>query len=242
MIVPVLNQEVVITSNLSEIREYLGRQSCWSSIVVVDSGSVDHTPDVVTNLASLPGTPIYLISCSLRGHGAAIRSGIHTSSARFVGFWDPSFPSSSLTMPTILPRLPERGFPVAVGARPTTKWSRLQGTLLFAAAENVDTLLARWLHDVAAKWRLTCTFADKGVGHRLLDRARSVGRGMEFEMLRLARTAGRRSTAVQVEDSRGQSVLPSDLGIALSSLPRLLRVIIGRSWQLLGGRDPVVRG
>ena len=56
-----------------------------AALVVVDNGSVD----LVTRLRARSGrVPVHVIGCAQHGKGAAVRRGILTSRARFIGYMD----------------------------------------------------------------------------------------------------------------------------------------------------------
>lgn len=87
IIIPVLNEERRLPRTLARTVAFLERRRWVSSVVVVDNGSVDHTVDLARSCSS-PTVPVYVLGCSVRGKGAAVRRGIQTSQARYLGFTD----------------------------------------------------------------------------------------------------------------------------------------------------------
>jgi glycosyltransferase involved in cell wall biosynthesis len=95
--------------------EYLEAQEYSSSLVVIDNGSIDRTVDLVTQVRSVR-VPVSVIGCAQPGKGAAVRRGIRTSRARFVGYMDADLATPIETLDVIVPML-ETGAQAVVGSR-----------------------------------------------------------------------------------------------------------------------------
>lgn len=87
LIVPAFNEERRLPRTLGVTLDYLTSRRWTSAVVVVDNDSVDGTLEVADGFGAAP-VPLHVIGCSERGKGAAVRRGIATSRARFVGFLD----------------------------------------------------------------------------------------------------------------------------------------------------------
>ncbi|MFF8933529.1 glycosyltransferase [Streptomyces paradoxus] len=104
IVIPAVNEERRLPRTIGTTVDYL-REQVWSSaVVVVDNNSVDCTNDVPERFDS-PLTPVHVIGCSERGKGAAVRRGIVTSTARFVGFLDADNATPVETLGKVLPLL-----------------------------------------------------------------------------------------------------------------------------------------
>jgi glycosyltransferase involved in cell wall biosynthesis len=75
---------------------------------------VDKTTDVVARMRSAR-VPVHLTGCARPGKGAAVRRGLLTSRARFVGYMDADLATPVETLDTVLPLLSQ--WQVVVGSR-----------------------------------------------------------------------------------------------------------------------------
>ena len=116
VVIPALNEERRIGSTVEAAARYLARQAYSSALVIVDNGSVDRTPDIVAEVRSDSHVAIHVSNCARRGKGAAIRHGILTSRARWVGFCDADLATPIETLDRVWPLL-ERGVAVVIGSR-----------------------------------------------------------------------------------------------------------------------------
>ncbi|MGW0121212.1 glycosyltransferase [Streptomyces sp. NPDC003327] len=87
LLIPAYNEQRRLPSTVAATIDYLASRPWSSAVVVVDNNSVDGTHDIATRFAGSP-VPVHAIGCADRGKGAAVRRGIATSSARFIGFED----------------------------------------------------------------------------------------------------------------------------------------------------------
>jgi dolichyl-phosphate beta-glucosyltransferase len=115
ILIPSLNEARRLPYTLARTIEYLEAQEYSSSVVVVDNGSIDQTVDLATRMRS-DQVPITVIGCAQRGKGAAVRRGIGTSRARFVGYMDADLATPIETLDAVLPLL-ESGCAAVVGSR-----------------------------------------------------------------------------------------------------------------------------
>jgi glycosyltransferase involved in cell wall biosynthesis len=119
VVIPAYNVARRLYEALSVTARYLA--SCpWSSrIVVVDNGSVDATSKIAR--AGVLGTdvPITVIGCATAGKGAAVRRGMMTSPARFVGFVDADLATPIEALAQAM-QLLESGATAVIGSRHAT--------------------------------------------------------------------------------------------------------------------------
>ena len=94
---------------------YLAEQPLSSRIVVVNNGSADRTTEVVDRMAEGP-VPVVVIGCSAPGKGAAVRRGVLTSNASYLGFCDADLATPIDVLGAVLPLLQD-GVDVVVGSR-----------------------------------------------------------------------------------------------------------------------------
>jgi len=119
---PSLNEAQRLPGTLTRTVAYLEAQPYSSSIVVIDNGSVDRTVDVASS-TPCGRVPVSVIGCAQRGKGAAVRRGIDTSRARFVGYMDADLATPVETLDVVMPLL-EAGSQAVVGSR------RIDGAVL----------------------------------------------------------------------------------------------------------------
>lgn len=104
VVIPARNEEKRLGTTLDATLSYLSGMSFGSAIVVVDNGSVDRTADVARARQGSQ-VPVHLVGCSRRGKGAAVRRGILSSSAHFVGFMDADHATPIETLDAVIPLL-----------------------------------------------------------------------------------------------------------------------------------------
>jgi dolichyl-phosphate beta-glucosyltransferase len=121
ILIPARNEAQRLPRTLRRTIEYLEAQPYSSSIVVVDNGSFDHTADLASRVRSAR-VPVHLTGCARRGKGAAIRRGILTSRAQYVGYMDADLATPIETLDTVMPLLGENT--AVVGSR------RMRGAVL----------------------------------------------------------------------------------------------------------------
>lgn len=117
VIVPALNEESRIGPVLHALVGYLARQPWSSSVVVVDNGCADRTLEVADQISS--PIPVEVIGCRQRGKGAAVRRGVLSSHARYVGFCDADLSTPVETIGPVMELL-GAGHAVVIGSRRCT--------------------------------------------------------------------------------------------------------------------------
>jgi dolichyl-phosphate beta-glucosyltransferase len=189
IVVPAFNEARRIGRTIRELAGYLMESGVDAAIVVVDNGSTDQTAGVVDALGEL-GVDISVIGCARPGKGAAVRRGILSTSARFVGFCDAdaATPPSALREALILLRT---GNAIVIGSRrcpgsrylaePTT--TRRIGGWLFRRAANMHV---RGVADTQCGFK----FFEAQVAKTLFEETTLDGFAFDVELLALAQARG----------------------------------------------------
>jgi dolichyl-phosphate beta-glucosyltransferase len=115
ILIPARNEAQRLPRTLMSTIAYLEAQPYSSSVVVIDNGSVDHTVDLASRVRS-DRVPVSVIGCAQPGKGAAVRRGILTSRARFLGYMDADLATPIETLDFVLPLL-EADCQAVVGSR-----------------------------------------------------------------------------------------------------------------------------
>jgi len=159
ILIPAHNEVRRLPRTLLRVISYLEARPYSSAIVVIDNNSVDRTVDLISHLPS-PNVPVHLLGCAQAGKGAAVRRGILTSSARFVGFMDADLATPIETLDMVLPML-EAGCRAVVGSR------RVRGATV-AEPEPRQRILGGLLFKALAR-RIVPGVADTQCGFKIFD-------------------------------------------------------------------------
>jgi glycosyltransferase involved in cell wall biosynthesis len=220
---PSLNEAQRLPDTLTRTVAYLEAQPYSSSIVVIDNGSVDRTVDVARNTPS-SRVPVGVIGCAQRGKGAAVRRGIDTSRARFVGYMDADLATPIETLNVVMPLL-EAGSQAVVGTRSMHGLLARRQPFRSAGALVFRAMAATLLHGIA----------DTQCGFKFFagDLVRAVARHLtidgfafDVELLCAITRQGIPVTEISVEwsDQEGSTLrLLSDGRRALADLLKLIR-------------------
>jgi dolichyl-phosphate beta-glucosyltransferase len=138
VLIPARNEAERLPGTLTRTIQYLEKQQYSSSIVVIDNGSVDQTGDLVARSWS-DRVPVHLTGCARPGKGAAIRRGILTSRAHFIGYMDADLATPIETLDVVMPLLGDSQ--AVVGSRRISGASvarrqpvyRIAGSMVFRA-------------------------------------------------------------------------------------------------------------
>jgi dolichyl-phosphate beta-glucosyltransferase len=192
IIIPAYNEAARLPRTLERTVAFLAAQRWDARIVVVDNGSVDDTAGVVREIAERTGgaVPIDLIGCSRPGKGAAVRRGVVTSNARYVGFFDAdlSTPVETLTAAMFHLRsgagavIASRHAPGARFAEPQPLGRRLGG----AAFRALSRTVVPGVHDSQCGFK----FFERGVALRAISDQRHTGFAFDVELLRRVQQGG----------------------------------------------------
>ncbi len=209
LVIPALNEERRIGATLSAISQEAEEQHLSVNLLVVDNGCVDATAEVVET-ARAADMPVEIISCRTRGKGAAVRAGVQSSSAPFVGYCDAdlSTPPSAIQSGVDLLR---SGFEVVIGSRRCTGagYSVPQGTMRRLGSFAFRTLssnLSGPITDTQCGFKLFHSAAAKD----LFASSRLTGFAFDVEVLAQARQRDLRmiELPIQWSDSPESSFRP----------------------------------
>lgn len=218
IVIPALNEEVRIGRTLTELGQYLALLPLSCGLAVVDNGSADATADIVRR-ANTAAVPVRLIGCRRRGKGAAVKDGVLSSSARWVGFCDADLATPVTAIANVLERL-SAGASVVIGSR------RIQGASYTRAQPLVRRAggwtfrrLARPLTGRLADTQCGFKFFERAVAQDLFGEVTSTGFAFDVELLAMAHRRGLAVAEVPVEwsDQTGSTLRPWEHG------PQILR-------------------
>jgi dolichyl-phosphate beta-glucosyltransferase len=114
VVVPAYNEAGRLPAGLDLLSEKLAGLRLRAEIVVIDNASTDGTAAVVEGWRG--PIPVRLVRCTSRGKGAAVRAGLMSTSAPYVGFCDADMATDLAALDEALALL-RTGHPVVVGSR-----------------------------------------------------------------------------------------------------------------------------
>ncbi|MDR0359574.1 MAG: glycosyltransferase [bacterium] len=229
IVVPALNEEHRIGTTISTIGDYLARQPYLGAVVIIDNGSVDRTADAVAEAAADCQVSVHLTNCARRGKGAAIRRGILTSHASFVGYCDADLATPIETLDAVWTLL-HSGYPIVIGSRrcPGSTGVR-ERSLTRKVGSWGFHLLVHPLVGTVGDTQCGFKFFEGVVAHWIFERCMTDGFAFDVEVLARAATAGIPVHEIPVEWSEkpGSTLRPVRDGVpsmlAVASVARTLR-------------------
>jgi len=206
VVIPAFDEEDRLGATLRSTAGVLSSLPYSSRIVVVDDGSTDRTSEVADRVGER--FPVRVIGCSWRGKGAAVRRGVLTSRARWVGYCDADAATPvKLIDPAV--RLLAAGHPVVIGSRycdggrvvVRQSWLRRLGSRGF---RRLSRNLVGNLSDTQCGFK----FFDADLARRLFAQSRTTGFAFDLELLALAHGAGVPVVELPVDwyDRRGSTL------------------------------------
>ncbi len=209
VIIPTLNEEARIGPVLEALVAFLAEQPWSSSLVIVDNGSADRTLEVTDRVCS-PRIPVDVIGCRQRGKGAAVRRGVLSSTARYVGFCDADLSTPVETIGPVMELLTS-GCRVVIGSR------RCEGARYVDAQPigrrvggAVFRILARSVAPTVQDTQCGFKFFHSHIAKVLFSRSGADGFAFDAEVVGLALATGIEVTEVPVtwKDAEGSSFRP----------------------------------
>jgi dolichyl-phosphate beta-glucosyltransferase len=187
VVIPAFNEEGRISSTLRDTARELHGRSWTSSIVVVDNGSTDRTSEIVDQAGDL--VPIRVIGCSRRGKGAAVRRGVLTSRARWVGYCDADSSTPSHLISTAMELLSD-GHRIVVGSRYCAGGRLLvRQPLIRRLGSRGFRSLSRGMVGDVSDTQCGFKFFDAALARQLFTQSRLSGFAFDLELLALAHRA-----------------------------------------------------
>jgi dolichyl-phosphate beta-glucosyltransferase len=183
ILIPAKNEARRLPHALFRMIRYLEQQPYTSALVVIDNGSVDRTVNLVKRLGS-GRVPIHLVGCAERGKGAAVRRGVLTSSARYVGYMDADLATPIETLDFVVPLL-NGGYQAVIGSRHVggaTLAEPQPGRRILGGA--VFRLLARRILPGIEDSQCGCKFFTAETARAAISELRVTGFAFDVELLR----------------------------------------------------------
>lgn len=183
ILIPARDEARRLPHALMRMIRYLEDQPYASSLVVIDNGSVNRTVDLVNRLGT-PRVPVHLIGCAEPGKGAAVRRGILTSRARFLGYMDADLATPVEMLDYVVPLL-EGGYQAVFGSRRiggATLAEPQQGNRLVGGA--VFRALARRILPDIADTQCGCKFFTGDLARAVISQLHVTGFAFDVELLR----------------------------------------------------------
>ena len=121
IVIPAYNEAQRLPRTLRELRRYVREHRARLGVVeviVVDNASSDATADLA-RAADSAGLPVRVVTCAVRGKGAAVAAGVAASDAELVAFMDADGATHLDALLESL-RLVSSGHDVAIGSRAAT--------------------------------------------------------------------------------------------------------------------------
>jgi glycosyltransferase involved in cell wall biosynthesis len=116
VVIPAYNEENRIGKTLSDIDAYLEKQGYEYEIIVVDNNSNDKTSEVVKQLQSTKVQNARVLMETVKGKGAAVRTGMLDAQGQYVVFMDADNATPISEIEKFWPYL-ESGTEVVIGSR-----------------------------------------------------------------------------------------------------------------------------
>ena len=191
IVIPVFNEEGRIVGTLETLIGYLDEAPLSWEIVVVDDGSSDETPIIVTRWADAR-EGVRVESIRHRGKGAAVRHGMLAASGRYRFICDADLAMPVEWLGAFLERM-EDGYDIIIGSR------QIAGARRFneLAIRHISGRIFNWMVRLLA----VRDFQDTQCGFKcfeataaesLFSRQRALGFGFDVEVLFLAQRMGMR--------------------------------------------------
>ena len=220
VVIPAFNEAERLGDTLRATAAFLATQPWRSRIVVVDNGSVDETAAVARRHG------VDVIGCSRPGKGAAVRRGLLTSAATWVGFADADLSTPIETLADAVAELAggadavvaSRHAPGAVLTRAQPPGRRLAGGLFRLIVRG----LVPGVHDTQCGFK----FFRRDTVQEALGRCRVNDFAFDVELLRWIQRAGGRIVELPVcwTDDRRSSLRPMRDGLAALGTVLSLRI------------------
>lgn len=148
ILIPARDEAKRLPNTLARTVRYLEAQPYSSSVVVIDNDSADKTTDLVARMRSAR-VAVQLTGCAQPGKGAAVRRGLLTSRARFVGYMDADLATPVETLDTVLPLLSQWQVVVASRRAPGARLEVRQAPIRTIGGMAFRAMIQRVLPGVA---------------------------------------------------------------------------------------------
>ncbi len=150
VIIPARDEAEGLRRLLPEVRAAVDGLRRRCEVIVVDDGSRDATPDVVTEAAGRPGPEVRLVRTSPRGQSAAMAAGVAATAATLVAFLDADGQNDPAEIPRLLEELERHGVDLVQGDRTASR------------CDGAHRRLASWIGRIARRALLGDPTRDTG--------------------------------------------------------------------------------
>jgi glycosyltransferase involved in cell wall biosynthesis len=119
VVIPVLNEEKVLTASVTAVHHFLtGHMARYDwRIVVADNGSTDWTPEILKRIKEFYKEQFDYITLTQRGRGRALRKAWLESKADIVSYMDVDLSTHLGDFVPLIESLDTGGYDVAIGSR-----------------------------------------------------------------------------------------------------------------------------
>lgn len=236
VVVPAYNEAHRLAGTLTSTVAFLADRPWTSRVVVVDNGSSDATVRVAQRAVrraggTAPGgtVDVVVIACAGPGKGAAVRRGMLSSRARFVGFTDADMATPIETLDLALAAL-EDGAAAAIGSRyaPGAHLVRRQPLTRRAGGAVFRALATRMVpgvHDTQCGFK----FFSRPAAQAALLRCSLSGFAFDVELLRQVRAGGGSIVELPVAWTDGARSSLRPLRDGVPAVLAALRLQVGRA-------------
>ena len=192
VVIPAYNESERLPNTLRRTISYLESSPWRARVIVVDNGSVDGTAEVALRIAGDHGVRVDVVGCARPGKGAAVRRGLLSGQAPFVGFFDADLATPLETLDLALQHL-RAGAAAVIASRHMTGSQIVQaqplGRRLGGKAFRLAThRVVKGVRDTQCGFK----FFERAAVTRALVQCRTTGFAFDAELLgRIQRDEGR---------------------------------------------------
>ena len=199
IVIPAYNEEERLGPTLERILAFTQSRDWNAEILVVNDGSRDRTPDIVSSYSKKYAAVRLLNNPGNRGKGYSVRNGVLNATGEFILFTDADMSSPIEEAPKLLQAL-ANGFDIAIGSR----WARSE---LQTRRQSLARQFLGRVFNILLRVLLRLDFKDTQCGFKAFRReaARAVfplqrieGWGFDPEVLFLADRLGFRIAEIPV--------------------------------------------
>lgn len=199
IVIPCYNEAARIGRTLEAVNAFLRTQSQPAELVIVDDGSGDDTPQLVSRFAAQAQCPVRLLAQSVnRGKGHAVRTGVLAAQGEFILVTDADLPTPIEQVALLLGPLQQEKADAAIGSRnlPGSQVERPFVRTLLSRGFNLCVRLAgiRGLRDTQCPFKLF----PRRVARAVFPWQRLEGWGFDVEIIRICQLRGFRVVEVPV--------------------------------------------
>ncbi|MCW2761003.1 MAG: hypothetical protein JWR85_1204 [Marmoricola sp.] len=248
LIIPAFNEERRLPATLRSLRAYLLAAQDGVGpvdVIVVDNASTDATAEVARRFDSA-AMPVRVISCTIRGKGAAVRAGVAATTGDLIGFMDADG-ATHLDALLGAGRLMDDGVDVAIGSRALDDSFTIERhSRLRAVGANVYRNLTRRVAPGITDTQCGFKVMRGDLARKVLAETRCVGFSFDVEILGRFQRLGARVEEFPVVwvDVPGSTFVPVRHGLAafteLGTIAWRLRTVAPTPVPEVGWRKPPV--